>query len=641
MQPVARVDDVGSDEGCPLTTVCFDLETALIQPGNAAPPLVCGGWADTDGRSGFFDRHEALPFLRDLLAAAIAGRVYIVNHNIAFDWGVAAAEYPQLLPAIFAAYRLGRIEDTLWREQLADLAEGNLKKRQALKGYYTLANLAKMHLGVDLDKVTYRTGYGHLIDVPVSEWPQGAIDYAVEDARTTRALYLDQFSRVAHDPDIFLDSPARARAAWALHLASLWGVRTSPEGVAALRKSLEDEALELRTELVKSGIVRPNGTENQALVRELVAADLGEFAPRTKKSKRHPDGQISIAGETLEQCTSQTLKPLARYKAIGKDLSFVEALAVGTERPINPRWNPLVETGRASCSSPNLQQLPRKQGVRECVQARPGYDLVGADYATLEIRTLAQVCLWKFGFSRMAELLAAGKDLHVALAAQLLRTTYEDALARKGTPEGKNARALGKVANFSLGGGCGPARLVATAKSDYGIDLEFDEARKLKETWLATFPEMVKYFHEMGRLMNSGGAVQLVQFVSRRRRGGVDRYTQACNTPFQGLAADGALAACFEVQRLAYTVPSSPLFGSHLIVFAHDELILESPSNRAPEAAEELARVMVEQMAKYVPDIPIAAEPLVMGRNWSKAAGPVRDENGRLVPWDRAPKKAA
>ena len=62
----------------------------------------------------------------------------------------------------------------------------------------------------------------------------------------------------------------------------------------------------------------------------------------------------------------------------------------------------------------------------------------------------------------------------------------------------------------------------------------------------------------------------------------------------------------------------------------HDEIILEAPEDRAPEAAEELAQVMVEEMSPYLPDVGISADPWC-SRVWSKSVETVREEGGRLV----------
>jgi DNA polymerase I-like protein with 3'-5' exonuclease and polymerase domains len=94
-----------------------------------------------------------------------------------------------------------------------------------------------------------------------------------------------------------------------------------------------------------------------------------------------------------------------------------------------------------------------------------------------------------------------------------------------------------------------------------------------------------------------------------------------------------AKQALWEVSVECYTVPTSPLYGSRIVAFVHDELVLESPEARAPEAADRLAKVMQDAASKWMPDLNLHADAHLM-RRWYKSAGPVRDQSGRLVPWE-------
>lgn len=110
------------------------------------------------------------------------------------------------------------------------------------------------------------------------------------------------------------------------------------------------------------------------------------------------------------------------------------------------------------------------------------------------------------------------------------------------------------------------------------------------------------------------------------------------NTLFQGLAADAAKSAGYEVARAMYTgrdsrgVAYPALEGSYLLNFVHDELIFESPADRAHDAAMAAAEIMERVAAEWIPHVPPKVEPALM-RRWSKEAGPVY-KDGRLVPWE-------
>jgi hypothetical protein len=67
--------------------VAFDLETYLIEAGILAPPIVCGSWADRDGRSSVVGRDDALLVARGLLDSPVT----VVGANVAYDMGCLAA----------------------------------------------------------------------------------------------------------------------------------------------------------------------------------------------------------------------------------------------------------------------------------------------------------------------------------------------------------------------------------------------------------------------------------------------------------------------------------------------------------------------------------------------------------------------
>ncbi|MBK8583453.1 MAG: DNA polymerase I, partial [Flavobacteriales bacterium] len=110
-------------------------------------------------------------------------------------------------------------------------------------------------------------------------------------------------------------------------------------------------------------------------------------------------------------------------------------------------------------------------------------------------------------------------------------------------------------------------------------------------------------------------------------------YTQACNSFFQGLAADGLKEALWLIAEEMYSPESkSALAGSFMVVEAHDEIIMESPRQTAHEAATRLQELMVQGMKKFCPDVPINAQPVLMER-WYKGAKPVYNAEKRLIPW--------
>jgi DNA polymerase I-like protein with 3'-5' exonuclease and polymerase domains len=115
-----------------------------------------------------------------------------------------------------------------------------------------------------------------------------------------------------------------------------------------------------------------------------------------------------------------------------------------------------------------------------------------------------------------------------------------------------------------------------------------------------------------------------VATLTGRLRGRVS-YAQARNTPFQGLAADGAALALFALVKEGFRV----------VGFVHDEVIIELPDEGGHVSEAKVRRVeevLCGKMAEVLGcDIPVGCE-AVLSRRWSKKARLiVRD--GKVHPW--------
>lgn len=660
-----------------MTLVALDTETFVIRPGLLAPPLVCVSWA-TDDACGLLDRRQGLVFIADLLHSP---NVDLVGHNAPYDFGVVCAADERLIKPVFEAYRAGRIQDTKVCQKLIDIAAGchNFPRADGTKGY-TLASLETHWLGIDRSAQkqgpdVWRLRYHELVNVPPEQWPPEAREYAMDDARGTLLVRGKQ--------GVVTNEAQQVRADWALHLMSCWGVRTDPDAVEQLASNLTVEHERNFKRLLRAGLYKPrratkaevdagevdffepgkvlkNGTQkdprpmryalDKAKVQAAVVKNykkLGRRLPMTDGTATR-DPTVATDKDALSLSGSRVLRLLADGGGVTKLLTtYVPALRQGATAPINVRFNVLVNSGRTSSYGErtddgrvqgfNIQNLPtgrRVGGVRECLIPRPGFLFVSVDYDTLELRALAQVCLWLFKWSRMADAIRAGKDLHVDMAASMLGLSYEEGWKRHKAKDKafKNARDCAKVANFGLPGGLGANTLVDYARKGYSVTLTVAQSMELKRAWLKQWPEMRHYFNLVGAQVGEGGDAKLQQFHSQRVRGAVG-YTDGCNTYFQGLAADGAKEALFDVSYECYVDQGTALFGCRPVAFVHDEIVAEVPEESAHEAAARLAHVMCTSMARVIPDVPITATPALM-RRWFKGAEAVYDNDGKLVPWE-------
>jgi hypothetical protein len=196
-------------------------------------------------------------------------------------------------------------------------------------------------------------------------------------------------------------------------------------------------------------------------------------------------------------------------------------------------------------------------GMRETVSVKTstktfiaeGFLSHNCDYGGLELHTLAQVCMWVLGFSTLGDALKAGRDPHLIIACAILKTTYEDAKARRkaGDAEVDNARTAGKGVNFGRAGGLSAKTFVVYAWTNYRIRMTLEEAQELLDIYDRTWKEMPAYFRwvkglkdvyfykldeETGRELTR---YNLAAPWSGRLRAGMS-YCAACNSPFQGSA---------------------------------------------------------------------------------------------------------
>jgi DNA polymerase-1 len=622
-------------------TIYWDTETALIRAGLLIPPMTCMSFADpSTGKGGVVDRHDAHAMMRDWLRDST---IRLVGHNLAFDVAVMCAEFPDLLPLFFAAYDDGRLEDTMLNEQLLDIAEGHFRwDVDPLTDKITRKNYSLGALIPGLDKQTYRYGYGKLRDVPVTSWETGYLRYALDDAIATMKLDEQQRTKRWGKEEPIPDTTAQARAAFALHLMSAWGMRTDEPKTLWLEKQLEESVRQLSAELVSRGLLRENGSRDMSLIRARIEQS-GAVLTYT------PTGQISTSSEALKAAadTDPDLDFLILYAEHLKLLTtYIPALKQGIDVPINARFNTLVETGRTSCSAPNLQNLPRGKKidtdlahhVREAFVPRKGFLYSACDYDTLEIRTLGQVLWETVGGRTLRDAYQADPDFdpHTRLAAQIAGVSYEDGIRLKKSKDKTFAdyRQMSKAGNFGYGGGMGANKMRTYAAKGYGVELTLAQAKKLRDDWMRSLPEISRYLEQIGAMVEAHqGKLTIKQLRSGRIRGNVG-YTDCANGYFQGLASDGAKAALWDVTKACYN-PSSKLYGSRPVCFIHDEIICEVPADpqTAHDAAIEQEQIMCRAMERFTPEIPIRASPALM-RRWYKGADRAFDAAGRLTAWE-------
>lgn len=479
--------------------------------------------------------------------------------------------------------------------------------------------------------------------------------------------------------------PARPHANQAKRLADYWGCSVEEAKNKIANKAWMDSDLAVlraagfRTTAPKKGSICEEKLHERIVA---VCESAGIRVRRTEGTPANPDGNVSadekviaelaLLDEVLEEYQHrQGLQQIAN-----KELPAMRAPIV------HFNFSPIVSSYRTSSYGARRGKTPLYPAtngqnvnprVRRAYVPRPGTIFLAADYDRLELCTLAQKCLDLFGRSTMADLVNQGVDLHAYLGAQIaLRKdpNFGAACAEFASDPAKvylafklcetksdqtasiytKYRKLAKPTGLGYPGGLGPAKFVKyAAGKKYGVVVDEQTARELREVWFATFPEMRDYHAWISEQCVDPDNLSAPDEETGQRherycyyspldlyRAGA-AFTEAANgAGMQTFAADGASIATFNLVRACYDpMMGSVLYGCSVLDFIHDEYILEVPDDAArwPELATELKWIMETSMQQVVPDVKIVANPLLM-RRWDSDAKPAFDSEGRLIPWE-------
>jgi DNA polymerase I-like protein with 3'-5' exonuclease and polymerase domains len=336
--------------------------------------------------------------------------------------------------------------------------------------------------------------------------------------------------------------------------------------------------------------------------------------------------------------------------------SLVDKISARTGR-LHPGYNiASTKTGRASSNNPNVQQLPKEHksaGFRACLVARPDYQFVVCDYATMELRAAAAVS----GDLRMLADFEEGIDLHRQLAANILGIPY-DAVTR----EQRNGA---KAISFGTVYGAGPRGIAATAWSNYGLELSYDDAARALHAFFtrySTFATWMRQHHtecvltgvirigRLGRVIEAAWETPKAkaraaadpdddneldqdeeydpyagdtiwsnshpELDSPQIPGAVLKYTLCCNSPIQGACADATMVALLNTDTALRQVG----IDGGPVLCIHDEIVLEVAAHQVDQASAILQTEMGRAFAQTFPNASLrGVVECHVGRDWAAA----------------------
>lgn len=129
-----------------------------------------------------------------------------------------------------------------------------------------------------------------------------------------------------------------------------------------------------------------------------------------KAIEKTAKGVPSVSSDVLANYFGNpVVDDLLEYRRLTKLETFIKSWEeIQVNDRIYPSFNITARTGRTTCSSPNIQQIPQDKNVRNLIEARPGWKIKEQDYSQIELRVASMFS----GDTNMQHAYQSGSDLH-------------------------------------------------------------------------------------------------------------------------------------------------------------------------------------------------------------------------------------
>ncbi len=295
---------------------------------------------------------------------------------------------------------------------------------------------------------------------------------------------------------------------------------------------------------------------------------------------------------------------------------------------IHSSFMQMVDTGRTSSSSPNVQQIPRDPEYRACFEEKDGYTLVIADYSSQEVLLAADL----YKEESILEAMASGVDFHLRTASIAYNEEIIDPSDYR--------RQIAKTIIFATIYGAGPSKIAA----QFGMPLK--EAKRIVEAVKLAYPNLMSGLEMKFEQTLKDGYITTNAYSKRRiyiqgfeeyrkLKEKLDRFKQygwdirpdlkdklsyteslirrkSFNYPIQSSGADMAKVAGAILRKRSL---ETGLF--ELVLLAHDEWVVRCREENSQQVAEILSKSMVEASALILTHSKAKAKAIV-SKQWLK-----------------------
>ncbi len=372
----------------------------------------------------------------------------------------------------------------------------------------------------------------------------------------------------------------------------------------------------------------------------------------TKMSDKEIEEKLeNVSKESISGINHPVKALILKYREHQKVMStygegFLKHIHEKTGR-IHPDFKQLgAESGRVSCTNPNLQNIKAGSDFRNSFIAGPGRKMVTSDYSGCELRIIAEGSRDPVFVKTFNE----GGDLHAIVASTMFKVTVDK-------DNNKHLRKAAKGINFGLAYGMGAQGLsLITGDESKSEEENVHEAEQLLEQYFKTYPSIKAYLDasadegvKMGYSRTMGGRKRYYfkddkngsngngsednqkkrpifpkreefrdedEFQEKRREyrqqvGAIER--KAKNTPIQGTNADMTklaliwLREAFKREKLDIKIVNT----------VHDEIVVDC----AEEIAEQVLKIVEYEMKRagevFIKAVPVDVEATIKDY-WTK-----------------------
>ena len=516
--------------------------------------------------------------LRPLLAGPTPVKI---GHNIKFD-------------AKFIAHHLGIRLDGVADTYLASLllSAGSETDRHGLD------RVVARYLSLNLDKQAQRSDWSGELD-------QSQLDYAAADAAVLLPLWEEMRKRL-EEVDLLVTADLEFACVRPLAAMELAGVHVDVGRWRALLATFQQRHDVVEAELQAAlgagvrqqglfGTPEPINLDSPTQVREALSR-IGIELEDTREWRLQKQKQVD---------DHPVISWLLEHRTLSHNLAAYGENILEMIHPVTGRLHPDFRqigtpTGRMTCNSPSLQQIPHTTEYRSCFRAPDGRRLVIADYSQIEMRILAD-------FSQDEALISAfdqGADLHRQTAAEMFDLPLNQVTQRQ--------REYAKGLNYGLVYGMGAEGLASR------LETGIVEAKGLIDRYFQAYAGVARWLEAAGEeAVNVGRARTASGRLWIFRLDPIDPVQQAAlrrvgkNGPIQGTASD--------IFKRAMRLLDEALDGldAQIVNAIHDELVVETEESIAAEVERIVSRTMIAGAREFLTRVPVQVD-VTIGEAWLK-----------------------